>query len=98
MCTLSFQVSGAEKGAKHTQAEYAAAYALLEAMQLPALLKQSFDGLVEIQLRAAPQLMPYKDVFINFFKKYVSFEALKKGDADIYFESFMVVELKEMTA
>ena len=67
VCTLSFQVSGAEKGAKHTQAEYAAAYALLEAMQLPALLKQPFDGLVEIQLRAAPQLMPYKWKMVPFY-------------------------------
>ena len=55
VCAFSFQVSGTETGAKHTQAEYAAAYELLEAMLLPAQLKQTLDGLVEMQMRSNPQ-------------------------------------------
>ena len=98
VCTISFQVSGAEQDAKHTQSEYAVAYEFLEAMQVPALLKQTLNGLVEMQLRANPQLMPYKGIFIDFFNKYMSFEALKKGYADIYLDYFSVAELKEMTA
>ena len=98
VCSLTFQVSGTEKGAKRTQAEYAAAYALLEAMQLPAQLKQTLDGVVEMQMRANPQMAPYKSIFTEFFNKYMSFEALKKGYADIYLDYFSVAELKEMTA
>ena len=98
VCVCSFQVSGAEKVAKHTQAEYAAAYELLEAMLLPAQLKQTLDGLVEMQIRANPQLVPYKSIFTDFFNKYMSFEALKKEYADIYLDSFSVAELKEITA
>ena len=98
VCALSFQVSGAEKGAKRAQAEYAAAYELLEAMQLPAQLKQTLNGLVEMQMRSNPQLVPYKSIFIDFFNKYMSFEALKKGYADIYLDSFSVAEIKEITA
>ena len=98
VCALSFQVSGAEKGVKHTQAEYAAAYELLEAMQLPAQLRQTLDGLVEMQMRTNPKLVPYKSIFTDFFNKYMSFEALKKGYADIYLDYFSVAELKELTA
>ena len=98
VCALSFQVSGAEKGAKRAQAEYAAAYELLEAMQLPAQLKQTLNGLVEMQMRSNPQLVPYKSIFIDFFNKYMSFEALKEGYADIYLDSFSVAEIKEITA
>ena len=98
VCALSFQVSGAEKAAKHTPAEYAAAYELLEAMQMPAQLKQALDGLIEMQLRANPQLVPYRSIFTDFFNKYMSFEALKKGYADIYLDYFSVSEIKELTA
>ena len=66
VCVLSFQVSGAEKAAKRTQADYAAAYELLEAMQVPAQMKQTLDGLVEMQMRANPQLVPYKSIFTPF--------------------------------
>ena len=98
VCAFSFQVSGAEKVAKRTQAEYAAAYELLEAMQLPAQLKQTLDGLVEMQTRANPQLVPYKSIFTDFFTKYMSYEALKTGYADIYLDNFSVAEIKELTA
>ena len=98
VCALSFQVSGTENVAKHTQAEYAAAYELLEAMQLPAQLKQTLDGLVEMQMRSNPKLVPYKSIFTEFFNKYMSFETLKKGYADIYLDSFSAAELKELTA
>ena len=97
-CTLSFQVSGAEKAAKHTPEDYAAAYELLEAMQLPTQLKQTLDGLVDMQLRGNPQLVPYKKVFTDFFSKYMSFEALKKGYADIYLDFYSVAEIRELTA
>ena len=98
VCAFSFQVSGAEKGVKRTPAEYAAAYELLEAMQVPAQLKQTLDGLVEMQMRSNPQLVPYKSIFTDFFNKYMSYEALKKGYADIYLDFFSVSELKAMTA
>ncbi len=98
VCAFSFQVSGAEKVAKHTQEEYAAAYELLEALQVPVQLKQTLDGLVEMQMRANPKLVPYKSIFTDFFNKYMSFEALKKGYADIYLDSFSAAELKELTA
>ena len=98
VCVLSFQVSGAEKAAKRTQADYAAAYELLEAMQVPAQMKQTLDGLVEMQMRANPQLMPYKSIFTAFFNKYMSFESLKKQYADIYLDIFSAAELKELTA
>ena len=96
-CALSYPVSGAEKGAKRTQEEYAAAYELLEAMQVPAQLKQTLDGIVDMQMQANPQLLPYKSIFTDFFNKYMSFDALKEGYADIYLDSFSVAELKEMT-
>ena len=98
VCALSFQAAGAEKGAKRSDAEYAAAYELLEAMQVPAQLKQTLDGIVEMQMQANPQLVPYKSVFSDFFNKYMSFEALKTGYADIYLDYFSVAEIKEMTA
>lgn len=98
VCVFSFQVSGAEKVATHTQEEYDAAYELLEAMQVPAQMKQTIDGVVEMQLQANPQLVPYKSIFTAFFNKYMSFEALKKQLADIYLDTFSVAELKELTA
>ncbi len=91
-------LTGAGDEAKHSEADYQVAYTLLEAMQVPEQLKQTLEGMVDMQMKSNPQMLPFRDVFDDFFAKYLSYEALKQGYADIYLDMFTVDELRKLTA
>ena len=85
-------------GKVYRKAEYDLAYKLLETMDM----KKQFDimknGMLEMQLKAAPQLTPYKEIFVRFFEKYLVFDSLKRELADIYLDMFTPEEIKELIA
>ena len=82
-------------GKVYRKAEYDLAYKLLETMDA----KKQFDimknGMLEMQLKTAPQLTPYKEIFVRFFEKYLVFDSLKRELADIYLDMFTPEEIKE---
>lgn len=97
-CAAVVPLVGAENEAKHSEADYQVAYTLLEAMQVPEQLEQTLTGMVDMQMKSNPQMLPYRDVFDQFFAKYLSYDALKQGYADIYLDMFTIDELRKLTA
>ncbi len=97
-CAAVVPLVGAENEAKHSEADYQVAYTLLEAMQVPEQLEQTLTGMVDMQMKSNPQMLPFRDVFDQFFAKYLSYDALKQGYADIYLDMFTVDELRKLTA
>ena len=85
-------------GKVYRKAEYDLAYKLLETMDM----KKQFDimknGMLEMQLKAAPQLTPYKEIFVKFFEKHLVFDSLKRELADIYLDMFTPEEIKDLIA
>ncbi len=60
-------------------------------------MKSSMDRIivqmVEMQLSQKPVLSPYREVLLQFFNKYLSFNSIKYDFIDIYIEEFSEQEL-----
>ena len=93
-------IAGAEipAGKVYTKAEYDQAYTLLETMNTRKQFESMKNGMLNLQLKSAPQLAHYKQVFVKFFDKYLTFDMLKKELADIYLDLFTPEEIRELTA
>lgn len=76
----------------------AAATRLLDAMDMQAVLDASLDASLNAKLSQNPELAPYRDVFLGFFAKYMSYEALKPKLAAVYAEEFSAAELDAAAA
>ena len=85
-------------GKVYTKAEYDLAYRLLEIMDTKKNFEALKSGMLDMQLKTAPQLVPYKQIFVKFFDKYMEFNLLRKELADIYLDIFTAAEIKELTA
>lgn len=90
-------LAGTELLTKHSEADYQVAYTLFEAMQMPNQLNQTLVGIIDMQMKSNPKWLPYRDIFLQTYSKYLSYEAMKQEYADIYLELFTVDELKELT-
>ena len=85
-------------GKVYTKAEYDLTYKLLETTNARKQFDSMKNGMLDLQLKSAPQVAPYKQVFVKFFDKYLTFEMLKKELADIYLDLFTPDEIRELTA
>lgn len=76
----------------------AAALELLEAMGVSQALQFSIETVLEAQMQSNPELQAVEGVMRDFFVRYMSWENLKDGYAEIYSRAFTEPELREMTA
>ena len=74
------------------------AEALLETMKMDALLDQTVEQMLDIELQQNPGLSPYKNVMLQFFQKHMSYKVLKPELIRIYSNAFTAKELKEIHA
>lgn len=72
------------------------AEALLDSIGMQTALEQSIEQMLQIQLQQNPALVPYKNVMLEFFSKYMSYESLKPKMIDLYAKEFTASELKEI--
>lgn len=76
----------------------AAALELLEAMRVSEALQLSIETVLAAQIQSNPELQSVESVMRDFFARYMSWENLKEGYAEIYSRAFTEPELREMTA
>ena len=69
---------------------------LLEVTNMEGVLKQSIEQMLDIQIQSAPQLVPYKNIMLEFLEKYMSYENLKPDLIKIYSNAFTASELREL--
>ena len=79
-----------------TDAHRNAAEELLQITGLKESLNRTAEQLVDFQIRQNPQMAPYRAVFLEFFKKYMSYDNLKNDIIQIYVEEFSENELKDI--
>lgn len=77
-------------------ASKAEAEKLLDAMGMEALMEQSIENIVDMQMKQQPDIAPYKDVMLTFFKKYMSYKSMKPDFVALYANEFTSAELKDM--
>ena len=75
---------------------YKAAEELLLTMNMEQAIAESLEQMLALQLRNNPNLQPAEATLKVFFKKYMSWEALREDYIQIYMEEFTEKELKDM--
>ncbi len=69
---------------------------LLNTVGMDKMFNQSIQQMLNIQMKQNPQLVPYKDVMLKFFNKYMSYSSLKNDIIKIYTDTFTQNELKDI--
>ncbi|GHG63156.1 hypothetical protein GCM10010919_08610 [Alishewanella longhuensis] len=69
---------------------------LLESMEMEALMHHSISQMMDLQLQQNPELLPYKDVMMQFFSTYMSWNSLKPEFIKMYSTEFTAAELREI--
>ena len=72
------------------------ASALLDEMNMRASYDQLVNVMLDNQMKQNPSLTPYKAVMAEFFKKYMSYDALKPDIIGIYEANFSADELHDI--
>jgi hypothetical protein len=96
-CVMSVSARSAvaeEKSASHQ----AAALELLTVMNTEKTLTDSIKQMLDLQIKAQPQIAQFRGVMEDFFRKHMSWDALKDDLADAYAQELTEAELKEITA
>ena len=75
-----------------------AAVELLKTMQLDKTFEKMIVNNVNLQIQRKPMLAPFREVMLQFFSKYMSWDSLKDEMAAIYAAKFTIDELKAITA
>lgn len=71
---------------------------LLAAIDMQKTLDAAIALNVDAQVKAQPELAPFRQVMLDFFHKYMSYEALKVQLVEAYAEAFTADELKQIRA
>lgn len=75
------------------QAGTAAAFDLLDALEMEALIAETIEQSTTMELEKNPALAPYRQVFLQFMTKHIGYEAIKADLAAIYAETFTAEEM-----
>jgi hypothetical protein len=86
------------QGAPDNEKQVAAAMELFKTMHLDEMFGQMMQNSVDMQIKANAQITPFRQVMLDFFSKYMSWDAMKDDMAKIYVEEFTLQELKDLTA
>ena len=81
-----------------TKSHRKAAEDLLTVMGVETQLQSAIDQTLDMQIKANPQIEPFKDVMKKFFLKYMSWSSLKEDIVTIYVDTFTEKELGEIKA
>jgi hypothetical protein len=76
----------------------AAVQDLFGAMKLKTELQRLPDAMINSEISRNPGLAPFRDVMVNWLKKYLTWDAMAPHLTKLYAETFSEVELKEMAA
>jgi hypothetical protein len=79
------------------QSHRKAAETLLLVMEVDKSLPPLADHLVETQMQQNPQFAAQRDVFQQFFKKYLNWDSVKEDTITAYTHEFTEPELKKLT-
>jgi hypothetical protein len=75
-----------------------AAEELLQTMKVEKQMETAMNQMLDVQMKAQPALVPYKDVMRKFLDKHISYAALKDELIQIYVDEFTEPELKQIVA
>lgn len=75
---------------------YVAVGRLFRVMDMESQYEQNIESMLDLQIQQAPQLRPYRDVMLEFFATYMSWNSLEEEVTELYAESFTADEIYEI--
>jgi uncharacterized protein len=81
-----------------TKSHRKAAEDMLDVIGVETQLQSAIDQTLDMQIKANPQIAPFKGAMKKFFLKYMSWSSLKDDIVSIYVETFTEQELNEIKA
>ena len=79
-------------------AHKAAVQELFSAMKLKTELQRLPDAMINSEVGRNPGLAPFRDVMVNWLKKYLTWDAMEPQLINLYAETYSEAELKELAA
>lgn len=83
---------------QETENRLKASEELVTAMKIQEGWQQTLNNMIEVQTKQIPGMVELKEVFEEFFSKYMGWESIKEDYIKMYAEEFTAAELKEITA
>lgn len=78
------------------EAAKAAAFELLDVLEMKTLLTETIEHATSAELEKNPALGPYRKVMLEFMNKHMGYDAIKDDLATMYAETFTAQELTEL--
>lgn len=76
----------------------AAAQELFKAMKMPNNLNDTTAAMIDSEISRNPGLTPYRDIMLQWLRKYMTWDAIQPEMTRMYTEAFTDEELKQMAA
>ena len=80
---------------RYSESEYGLCYEMFDAMKMEQQFQKSIDLMLELQMKSNPMLQMFRFEMESFFRRYASYQALKKHLAEIYLDAFTPAEIRE---
>jgi len=94
VCLLGVPGISAASQASHR----AAAEKLLQVTHMQQTLDMAMQRMLAVQVQSQPQLQPYKQVMLDFLRKYMGFKSIKDDLVALYVRNFSEKELDDIVA
>lgn len=86
-----------KKAANH-EATKKAVEDLFKSIDYANTYEKTLSRLIEVQIQQQPELEPYKEIFSDFFDKYLSWKMIKDEIIALYSKTYTIEEIKALTA
>ena len=94
--SISFADAGTRGDPLIPDAQWQAAYRVMEATGGEAQMRKMIDQMIEVQIQQDPMMQPYRHVLQEFFGTYMSYETLRDQYVEIYVDYFSADELNRL--
>lgn len=71
---------------------------LLQSMNMEDTMRKGAESMLELEIQKNPTLLPFRDVFMAWTSKVITWEAIGPEMARLYADAFTEEELREITA
>jgi hypothetical protein len=88
----------ARPAAAQTPSQTAAANELFKSLKLESQIGATSAAMIDSEIGRNPGMQAYRDVMLNWLKKYMTWEAMKPELTKMYTEAYTEGELKELAA
>ena len=95
---ISLWLAAPDPAFAQSRSHIAAAEEMLTAMNGRAQYEDSLEGMLKAEIAADPGLAQYEQVMRDFFREFVSWDAIRGDVVRVYTTHFSEAELRELTA